>query len=176
MAYKRQRVEGPCCLSSEMQQVLGASSAAAAFRTLRMPTPCCMFCHRWWRRKPKTSLAAGDRHPRPPAPGACPEHLFISMSPLQPPALLTTAARQQRQPCALHVRSAPGFPSSMLACLQGHEASLEQASSSSDEGDDGDDEFDGDLDEDDRVAAAAAAAAHTRSGVAVGPPAVGPGP
>lgn len=82
-----------------------------------------------------------------------------------------TAAATLRIAC----QKCPGFPSSMLACLQGHEASLEQASSSSDEGDEGDDEFDGDLDEDDRVAAAAAAAAHTRSGVAVGPPAAGPG-
>jgi phosphatidylserine decarboxylase len=59
----------------------------------------------------------------------------------------------------------------------GHEASLEQASSSSDEGDEGDDDFDGDMDEDDRVAAAAAAAAaaaHSRSGAAAGPPAAGP--
>ena len=68
-----------------------------------------------------------------------------------------------------------GYGSSMLSCCQGQEASLEQASSSSDEGDEGDDYDDGEMDEDDQVAAAAAAAVHTRSGAAVGPPAAGPG-
>jgi hypothetical protein len=63
----------------------------------------------------------------------------------------------------------------MLSVFQGQEASLEQASSSSDEGDEGDDYDDGEMDEDDQVAAAAAAAVHTRSGAAVSPPAAGSG-
>jgi hypothetical protein len=94
------------------------------------------------------------------------------MSPLQRPSLLTTAAVTLRIACQKCPRDM------VQACcrfFQGQEASLEQASSSSDEGDEGDDYDDGEMDEDDQVAAAAAAAVHTRSGAAVGPPAAGPG-